>query len=79
MLFKAAEASVAHPSRALLFPSAPSDPGQWGTSSQWAVLVGSDGRIQSLLNHSSVHQGTVPQGKAFLKNFTVGITWKSHP
>lgn len=47
---KAAEASVAHPSCALLFPSALSDAGQWGMSGQWAVLVGSDGRIQSLLS-----------------------------
>lgn len=46
---KAAEALLAHPSHALS-PSALSDPGQWGGSGQWAVLVGSDGRIQSLLS-----------------------------
>lgn len=45
---------MAHPSRALSSPSALSGPGQWGRSGQWAVLVGSDGRIQSWLSFQRV-------------------------
>lgn len=47
---KAAKALLAHPSCALLSPSALSDPGQWGRSGQWAVRLGSGDRMQSLLS-----------------------------
>lgn len=75
---KAAEALVARPSRSLLSPSALSDPdhGVGVVNGQYELdqMVGCSNCF-----HSSVHQGTVYLGKAFLKNFTVAITWKSHP